>query len=171
MTTETQIKSSDFQKFLEKNDACKEATEWVNGRNLKESYDQCNQADWILWIAAKMIGEQGWHTHKQVVLAACACAESVLHLVPKNEERPKKAIETARSWTKGEATIKEVRLAAANAADAANAAAYAYAAANAAANAADAANAANAAAKKEHHKKMCKIIRKILPCPKIKIYK
>ncbi len=66
--------------------------------------------------------------------------------MPKSEERPKKAIQIARAWARGKATIEEVR----NAADAAytaSAAAYtAYAAAYAAYAAADAAYAAYAAA-------------------------
>jgi hypothetical protein len=98
----------------------------------------------MLWLAAKAGVER-----KIVVLAACAVARTALKHVKPGELRPLKAIETAEAWTRGEATLEEVRRAAA----AANAAAYAaaanaaaYAAANAAAYAAaNAANAANAA--------------------------
>jgi len=63
---------------------------------------------------------------------------------PEGDDRPRRAIETARAWIRGEASIDEVR-AAANAAYAAYAANAANAAANTAANAAAyaAANAAN----------------------------
>jgi len=55
---------------------------------------------------------------------------------PEGDDRPRRAIETARAWIRGEASIDEVR-AAANAANAANAAANAAAyAAGRAANAA-----------------------------------
>jgi len=84
-------------------------------------------------------------SRQRLVLASCACARTVLHLVPEGEHRPRIAIETAERWTRGEATLEEVQLAAANAANAAyavDAAANAYYAANAAYAAAYAANAA-----------------------------
>ena len=84
-------------------------------------------------------------SRQRLVLASCACARTVLHLVPEGEHRPQIAIETAERWTRGEATLEEVQLAA-NAANAADAAAYAANAANAAANAANAAYAAANAA-------------------------
>ena len=95
---------------------------------------------------------------RRLVLAACDCAESVLHLVPAREERPRRAIETAREWVRGRATQDEVLAAARSAAYATNAASaaaaarcaayaadadYAYAAAYAADAAADAAYAAD----------------------------
>jgi hypothetical protein len=95
----------------------------------------------MLWLAAKVKID-----HKQIVLAACDCAETALRHVPEGEDRPRKAIKTARAWARGEATLDEVRTAAYADADAdadAAAAAAAYAAA-AAAYAADAAAAAAA---------------------------
>ena len=62
------------------------------------------------------------------MLAACACAETALKYVKPGEDRPHKAIETARAWARGEASIDDVRKAA-YAADAAYAAYAAYAAA------------------------------------------
>jgi hypothetical protein len=91
-----------------------------------------------------MVGKEGWPTREKVVLAACACAELALKYVPAGEERPKQAIETARKWARGEATLQEVN--AANAAAYADAAYAAASAAYAAANAAYAAYAAYAAA-------------------------
>jgi len=88
---------------------------------------------------------------KALVLAACGCARSVLHLVETGEERPRLAIEAAEKWTEEgtpeahAATIAAADAAAAtaDAADAATAAAYA---AYAAYYAADAANTAAARA-------------------------
>lgn len=92
---------------------------------------------------------------RRLVLTACDFAESVLHLVPAREERPRRAIETAREWVRGRATQDEVWAAARSAAYATNAAsaaaaarcaAYAADAAGAAADAAEAAYAADYAA-------------------------
>ena len=74
---------------------------------------------------------------RRLVLAACDCAESVLHLVPAGEDRPRRAIGAAREWVRGRATQDEVR--------AARAAAYAAAYASSSA-AYDASSAAYAAA-------------------------
>jgi hypothetical protein len=98
-----------------------------------------------------------------LVLASCDCAELALVHVPDGEDRPRRAIETARAWAGGggNVSLDDVRqaanaaYAAADAAYAAYAAAYAANAAYAAAAyaayasayaAADAANAATAAA-------------------------
>jgi hypothetical protein len=75
---------------------------------------------------------------RRIVLAACAVAESSLKYLPAGEDRPRVAIETARRWARGEATLKEVR-------DASDAAYAARAAARAAADADDAAAARSSA--------------------------
>jgi len=90
----------------------------------------------MLWLAANAGVDR-----KLLVAAACLCAETALTFVPAGEERPARAIATARAWVRGEASISEVR----NAVDAAYAA-HAAAAHAAHAAAADAAYAAAAAA-------------------------
>ena len=124
--------------------ACNEAVEWAGRKSAKGAWQKCERGDWMLWIAAKAGIDR-----KALVLAACACAEPALKHVRAGDDRPRLAIETARAWCRGEATIKEVRkavLAADAAADAAAYAAYAVAAYAADAYAADAYAAADAAA-------------------------
>ena len=108
-----------------------------------------------------------------MVLAACDIVESVLHLVPAGEERPRKAIEVTRAWCAGQATAGEVDAASDAARDAASVAAWdaawaARAAASAAARAAAWA-AASAAARTAQDKRSCDLIRArcerpVLPC-------
>ena len=124
---------------LRKHDACSDAVQWVAKRDLATAWQECPRGDWLLWLCAKQIGEAGWPTHQQVVLAACACAETALPYVPAGEDRPRLAIEAVRAWTRGEATLAQVK-AAAYAASAAYAA-YASASAAYAADAGDAARA------------------------------
>ncbi len=160
-----------FTEQLRDLEACPEAIEWVNNRSLCKCWQVVDRADWMLWLAAKVGVDR-----KPLVLAACDCAEPALKYVPDGEERPRKAIETARAWCKGKATLKQVRSAAADAAvyaadaDAAyTAAAYAssYAADSAVyasdADAAAAYAAYAAAARQKAHKSMCRIIRKRIP--------
>lgn len=146
-------------------DPCSEAREWMLAQpgSAYDMWRRCDRGDWLLWLAARAgVGR------RLVVLAACDCAETALVHVPSGEERPRIAIETARRWARGGATLVEVRYAAyaayyanagGNAAYHAAAAAYAYGgdadyaalasanaayacAARAAANAADVADAA-----------------------------
>lgn len=49
----------------------------------------------------------------RVVLVACDCAETALRYVPAGADGPRIAIETARAWSRGEATMEDVRVAAA----------------------------------------------------------
>ena len=46
---------------------------------------------------------------RRLVLAVCACARTVLDGVPKWEDRPRVAVETAERWARGEATSDEVQ--------------------------------------------------------------
>jgi hypothetical protein len=137
-----------FSTVLSKLGACSEAVEWSKKyKTAASAWRHCPRGDWMLWIAGRACGDD----RRKLVLAACACARLALRHVPKGEERPRKAIETAEAWARGEdgVTLDDVREAyaadaayanAAAAAYAADAAAYAaYAAANAAANAANAA--------------------------------
>ena len=135
-----------WQDNLNRLRACDEAVEWTqNYKTFPAAWKTCKRGDWMLWLAARSGVDR-----KVLVLAACACARTALKHVTKGEERPRVAIETAERWARGEATIEEVRAAAAAAADAdavyAATAVYAAAAAAASDAAADAAYAADAAA-------------------------
>ena len=144
---------------LKKLYACSDAIAWAKDyKTFQEAWDKCERADWMLWIAGKMIGKNGCSTRKEVVLVACKCARTALKYLPKDEKRPLKCIQIVEKWARGEATISEVRKArraatayaadaatAADAADAAYAAAAATAYAAAAAATTDAADAAYAA--------------------------
>ena len=93
-----------WSKKLESMGACVDVVDWASEYPSWEvAWDSCERADWLLWFSIKLADR------KLVVLAACACARTTLHLVPKGEERPRLAIETAEAWTRGEATIDEVR--------------------------------------------------------------
>ena len=126
-----------LHELLVKLGACNEAIAFANGKELAEAWATCERPDWMMWLCVKMMRKRGWPTHQQVVLCACDCAETVLPIFegkyPK-DSRPRTAIETARKWVNGEASLEEVRDAANAAYTAANAAhAAAYTAAHAAA--------------------------------------
>jgi hypothetical protein len=52
---------------------------------------------------------------KRKTMAACECAETVLHLVPAGEGRPREAVETAVAWCRDAASTTHVKQAAASA--------------------------------------------------------
>ena len=97
-------------------DACPDAVKWVGRRGPKTAWRDCKRGDWMLWAAARLGVDR-----KLLVLTACDCAEIALKYVPEGEDRPAKAIATARAWCEGDATIEDCQ----KAAYAADAAAYA----------------------------------------------
>jgi hypothetical protein len=183
----------EFLDILKDKNAWPEVVKWVKENKAEtfiEIWNSCERADWMLWIMDKMIKEKKWPSRKTIVLCACDCAETALQFVPEDELRPKIAIQTARKWITGKATIEECKKAADDAYDAyaayaadADADAYAAHAAAAAARAAIAyaaayavsyaATAATAAAeiysinKKEALKNMADIIRKRVSFEKV----
>jgi hypothetical protein len=162
-----------FAEQLKAMGACASARDWVGARDLPTAWAECQEPSWMFWLAGRTVSRQA------LVLAACDCAELALKYVPAGEDRPRIAIETARKWARGEATIEQVHEARRNAydaaadADAADDAAYdaargaaTYAAAAACASAADAADdaataatAANAA-RKTSNLESCNAIRR-----------
>ena len=110
----------DFQEFLRCHDACKGAIEWVWRKTPREVWRTCPRGDWLLWLAEELEVDR-----KLLVTADCDCAELPKAKWPPGDDRLRIAIETARKWVRGEATVEEVRKAA-NAARSANAATYVY---------------------------------------------
>ena len=125
----------DFVKDLKVIGACSDAVEFVvkNKYSLKEVWNKCERADWMLWFACK----KEMFTRAERIHAICDCAATALKYVPKGEDKPRLAIEAARTYADNPTLENLEKL---NAAEAA-----AWAAAWAAV-----------------HKKMCKLIRKRL---------
>ena len=123
-------------------EACEDLSEWAkeHGGSLKDLWRDCQDGELMLWLAV----EAGLD-RRTVVRAACACARTALQYVPVGEERPRRALELAEAWARGEETLEAVRTAADAADYAAADATYAdAAAAEAATSAYFAATAANA---------------------------
>jgi hypothetical protein len=126
------LNAQEFTALCESKGACRNGLQFIAGKSLAEFWQTDHCANWMLWIAGKMVDTDGWWTRQQLVLAACACAETVLEIFEKkypNDKRPRKAIETAHAWAEGKATIGKVR----GAADDACTVPYVYAPAAAAA--------------------------------------
>ena len=88
--------------------ACSDAVEWVGTRTIEQAWAECERGDWMLWLAGRIDIDR-----KLLVSAACACAEPALAFVRAGEDRPRLAIEVARAWCVGTATLDDVRAAAA----------------------------------------------------------
>jgi hypothetical protein len=104
------VMKTDLYRYLYTLGACDEALEWIEENSLNDpqvAWDTCPDASWLLWFVAKHLGNPGWPTHRELVSATCDCAEAVLYLIPKGEDRPRIAIETVRRLVAGEATLKE----------------------------------------------------------------
>ena len=120
------MKATEFSQLLSELSACVEASAWSKGKSLSAAWKDSKRGDWMLWLCGRMADKPGWPTRKEVVLAACDCAELALKHVPAGEDRPRKCIETVRAWAAGTATLDDVLTARrAAAAEAAYAASYA----------------------------------------------
>ena len=147
MNTNVNTNDIDLSALLARLHACSEARDWSAGKTLEQAWAECPRGDWMLWLAGRLDVDR-----KLLVRAACQCARLALPHVPAGETRPLKALETAEAWTRGEATIEDVRAAAsaalaavraeADASWACASAAAAWAASGAARRAASAAGAA-----------------------------
>ena len=163
--------------------ACVDAVRWAETQpDYATAWAQCERGDWMLWLAGKFAGEPWSEARKPLVRAACACARLALPRYEArypDDTRVRVCIETTERWTRGKATVEDVRQARASdaaaadavydaaAANAAYAAAYAaYAAAHAAAvYDAAAANAAYAAAKRAALEQCADLVRVEYPTP------
>ena len=100
-------------KPIEQLGACSYALVWAEKfDSLDEAWAKCGRGDWMLWLTGRLFDKQGSPEHKALVFAACQCARLALPYVSQGEERPRLAIEAAEAWTRGEATLAEVRKAA-----------------------------------------------------------
>jgi hypothetical protein len=142
-------------------DTCSPAVTWAAAQTTyAEAWENCERGDWLLWLAGRLEVDQ-----KLLVKAGCACARTALQYVPKGEERPRIAIETAEAWAEGRATLSQVRAAAAAAAAwAASASASAWAAWAASASAAASTAAAEASAASREH---AALVRAIIARPRL----
>ncbi len=124
-----------FAAYLRSHNACSTALEWVGDRDARTAWQECERADWMLWLAARVMPLQ------PAVLAACDCAETAWQYVTDGDtlQAAMLAVHVTREWAAGRADLDDVRAARFTAAYAAANAAYATAAADAAADAADAA--------------------------------
>lgn len=94
-------------------DACRDAVGWLHEANHptpEAAWAACPRADWMLWLLSLSGADR-----KKLVFCTCDIAETALIHVPVGADQPQTAIETARRWARGEASIEEVQSAAADA--------------------------------------------------------
>ncbi len=105
-------------------DPCEDALEWAETQpSLDAAWATCPRGDWMLWYAAR-IGVP----RQRLVWVACQCARLALPFAAASDT-PRQTIETAEAWTRGEASLADVRAAAAAGSAVASYAAVAAAAA------------------------------------------
>ena len=92
------------------------ADKWAASGSPKTVWEACNRSDWMIWLLSRKTVDLD---DPRLRLMACDFAESVLHLVPKGEDRPRKAIEAARAFCAGTITREEMDAASAAASAAA----------------------------------------------------
>ena len=97
---------------------CNEAVEWLKEQSsMKVAWETCERGDWMLWLLGKLSGKIGSKSRKKLVWTACQCARLSLKYVTEGEKQPLITIKTTEKYSKGLATLKEVKSAYAAATD------------------------------------------------------
>ena len=98
--------SQEIREFLSRHNACPQAGEWaVAFRTLDELWQNCKHPEWMLW-ALEQVEYRNQH---KLRLFACECARRYWQLL--DDERSKKAVETAERFAQDRATRDELALA------------------------------------------------------------
>ncbi len=94
------------------NDTPHDAVPWARpyGGDWERALAECRHCDWLFWLAARLLSRETGGRDFAVRLA-CACARSVLHLVPAEEDRTRIAVEATERWVRGDGTEEEARAA------------------------------------------------------------
>ena len=88
------MNNKEFMLRLKELSACSDAVKWVGDKDFKTSWNNCERADWMLWLICKM--EIG--TRQERIHIICDCAATSLKYIPKGEDRPRLAIKAARTY-------------------------------------------------------------------------
>jgi len=69
-----------------------------------QMWEACVRGDLLLWLAARIGVDR-----KLIVKVACLCAREALIHITVGDPRPRLLLETVERWTRGEATVEDVR--------------------------------------------------------------
>jgi len=104
----SETKTESLLDLLLRLDACADARTWACTQpDPRTAWAVCQRVDWMLWIAAMLL------PRPVVVLAACDCAETVVHLIKDNGSQMAAllALQIAREWAEGREDLDTVRAA------------------------------------------------------------
>lgn len=111
------MSAEELRKFLVECRCCKNGLAWASGRTLREAWQQCDYAEWLMWAAANLLGHPEWFSLQQVVLAACALAETTFRCEPYGLTTLRTSLDTIRKWARGDASYEQVKIARSAASD------------------------------------------------------
>ena len=87
--------------------ACGDQSDWLDPSwDAPTAWAKCQHPRHMLWLLGEVSADR-----RVIVAIACDTTETTRVYVPAGEERPRVAIETARRWARGEATLEEVQAA------------------------------------------------------------
>lgn len=86
---------------IAENNACQEAVDWIAGGTIQQSWNRCDRADWLFWVASASGVDR-----KLVIRAACVRANML-----NTDSVVQSAIDVVYDWTEGNATEHDCRLA------------------------------------------------------------
>ena len=113
------MNNNELIKLLNRASACSSSLLWLEKRDSKQMYYDCERGDWLLWLLAILDADS-----IKLKKAEALCANTVRHLM--KDERSRNVIDVILNFCDGKASARELDVAK-NQAYAAYAAAYATA--------------------------------------------
>jgi hypothetical protein len=92
--------------------ACEDAMQWAKGfTSFDDAWKACPRGDWMLWLLGKLAGPPEGDARRRLVRAAVSCARTALVHVKDEKSRAatKRCLDVALAWSKGKATIEQLR--------------------------------------------------------------
>ena len=99
------MNATEFSQKLTTLNACSEAREWAEGKDLATAWARCERGDWMLWLAQKVGVEL-----RPLTAAKAACAEFARPYI--TDPRGIAALDTAHAFGRGECGADELAAAA-----------------------------------------------------------
>jgi hypothetical protein len=102
-----------FRDILIEMEACDEAITWIGNKTLKEAWEQCERADWMMWLLIKMLDREELPKYKEMVLFLCNALKkdmARLHFIM--DPSLAKNLEMAEKWCRNEIVFskKDIKL-------------------------------------------------------------
>jgi len=95
--------------FMDCLSVCNQSMLWLTDHEYstsKEAWDDCDRADWMMWLLKTMAKHKMWPSRKDVLLLSCDCVEFGYQYLPRKEKTVQKIVNNIRELIEKDIDIK-----------------------------------------------------------------